>query len=122
MLMPETPITWAVRNPRPWISAYRWSDDERIAGLIRGLREAVGCETAQEFSGRLYRLSREEDPSWPSDLPAVLIEAIEFPAINWMDYIAELAEGFQVSPGTLLDHLLLRGAGVLDEDGTEDES
>lgn len=114
--------TWAVRVPRPWITAYGWADDERAATLLAELRKAQGFETTADFSEAVFERTQDRFGQYGVDLPPPLLDAIEFPCVNWLEYVVELAQAHGVSPGTLLDHLLLRSANCLDEDGTEDES
>lgn len=118
-VVPE--IDWRV-TPRPWSYGYE-NGYENFGGALAEIREEMGFATTEDFSSWLYEEGqRTYGPGTNLDLPPVLLDAFEYPALGWEqshDVIEAVAQALRVSPGTLLDELWLRASKTHRGDGSE---
>lgn len=118
---PERTVAWLVTT-RPWSHGYE-NGYENFGGALAEIRKEMGFESPDEFSAWLYDEGvRLYGQGTNLDLPPVLIEAFEFPALGWEQshmVIETVSQALGVSPGTLLDELWLRASGTHREDGSE---
>lgn len=98
---------------KPWHYGYE-DGDEHIGEALAGIRRELGFDTTEEFSAWIYTKTDADRMLGGTDLPPVLLDAFEFPALGWteMMYVIEgVAEALGVSPGTMLDEIRLRASG-----------
>jgi hypothetical protein len=103
-------LIWRV-PPRPWHYGYSDPDGEQLAGALRDLRVQAGYETHDAMAEAvLDRFTKPGASSYADALTLAnpdVIAALEFPFVDFHDYLEALAEFYEVSPGTLLDEIYL---------------
>lgn len=106
-------VAWRVVPRREWHYGYE-NGDEQFGSALGEIRKELGFEDNEAFSAWLYEEgTRVFGQSSGTDVPPVLLDAFEFPALGWseMMYVVEMvAKAIGVSPGTLLDELWLRAS------------
>lgn len=105
-------VAWRV-EPRTWHDGYE-EDGEQIGSAFASLRTDLGFESSDEFASWIYAEGKRRHGMTENlDVPSVLIDAVEFPVLGWgetMYVIDGLAKALGVSPGTVLDEVLVRSS------------